>query len=296
MKLLIKTCLTPTILCSELKVKQYKELLKTTYGEEPNIQIFLETLWDILAELTGKQKIFFKQINIIDLLLVVLQIRIASQGDACDIILTHEGKKANVEMKLDCCIEDIQHTFCCNLEQTISYNGVDIIIGCPSSERLLETTEEDYLHYIKEARFTLNGETAHVNIEHNTRAKQIFEQLPPHISMRIFKYVTDFNTIASELNLLDRYGCIEQTINFMPSLESLMWFTKLLFSESLEGFYNNVFYLSYLGHMNAEYIENCTPGEYLLFTQTLQNNLNTNNQTDSSSPTEEQFQDEVGEP
>ena len=56
-----------------------------------------------------------------------------------------------------------------------------------------------------------------------------------------------------------------------------------MFNEPLDVFYDNVFYLSYLGHLTVSDIHNMSPGEYTYFVRRLeQTNGNQNSNSDSS--------------
>ena len=67
MKFLIKLS-KESILCTELLIKDYKNILKSSYGEESEIDVFLfvETLCEIFSNVSGKETSYFKKLSIFD--------------------------------------------------------------------------------------------------------------------------------------------------------------------------------------------------------------------------------------
>lgn len=261
-----------TLVCSELKVKDYKELLKCSYGDNPDPLIFIETVCDILSVTTNKPSEYFKKLNVIDFFGLLLDVRINSQGTICKVVLTKEEKKANLSLRVDYIKEDLATLFQ-SLTTVIEHNGIEILLECPSVERLLQPAEEEYLYFIKGSYIKKEDEKKFVGITTNEQAGLLFEKLPPKVSLQIIKAFEKFIETVTKVNFLSRYGIKDQTLVFIPSLDSLIWFIKLLFSESLNVFYDNLFYLAHLGYMEASYIENSFVGEYNYFVGCLRKSL-----------------------
>ena len=68
MKFVVETT-TAKILCSELTIEHYKELLKCSFGDEPDIYTFCETICEVFANLTNKPIEYFYNLNLLDLML-----------------------------------------------------------------------------------------------------------------------------------------------------------------------------------------------------------------------------------
>lgn len=268
-----------TLVCSELQVKHYKELLKCSFGDEPNKLIFVETICDICSALTNKPATYFKKISITDLFCLILDIRINSIGDICKIVVTKDEKQMNLDLRLDCIQEEIKTIYSLFDNSSITFNNFEIILEYPSVERLLQETEEEYLYFINKIHLNLNNQFIHLN---NKEVQLLFDKIPPNVSLKIIKTFESVINQISNKNFLSRYGINTQQLTFFPSLDSLIWFTKLIFSESLETFYDNLFYLSHLGHLNAEYVENSVVGEYNYFITCLQKVLAVKNNTQQS--------------
>jgi len=261
-----------SVVCSELKVKDYKEILKCTLGDEPDQNIFIETICEVLERTTNKTADFFKNLSVIDLFILLLDLRINSQGDVCKVVVTKDEKQMNLELQLEDLKKEMLEFSKQALNSEIEQDNLKIIFSSPSSTRLLETTEEEYLYFIKEVYFKKLNKR--ILVETNEQARLLFDVLVPKTSLKIIEQFNETIKKFSEYNFLKKYKGVEQKLSFLPSLSSLIWFTKLLFNEPLEALYNNIFYLAHLGHIDANYIENCSSGEYLLFTKILERTLN----------------------
>lgn len=268
MKFVINT-LTEKFLCSELKVKEYKELLKCTFGETPDKQIFCETLCEVLNKITGLSDQRLKEMSVVDVLLMVLQIKINCQGNIVNVIVTKDEKQMTLTLDLNYVISSIQELYNSLRFTEINVQNIKILLKIPSLARLLDFQDEEYLCFFDKA--IINDKELIINT--NSEASLLFDKLPPAVSLEILNRIQAFGIECNKTNFLDKYQ-VSESLSFFPSLESLLWYTKLIFHESLDTFYSNLFYLSYTGHINLDYIENLTPGEYLFMTKKLEAALN----------------------
>jgi len=247
--------LTNTFVCSELSVKDYKEILKSTYGDEPNKKTFVTTISEILSTITSKSPEYILNINIVDVFLLLLNVRINSQGESCSIAITKDKKKINLELNFVHIFNDIKEWFGPFLNKSISFEKIQVTFDAPSLNLLLDKEEDEILYFIKGCKI-LGLHDKLLTPSCIKESKMLFESLPPKLVSDIY---THHNSFAKEIfnkNLLSRYPLIgtEQKLMFSPSLDSLIWFTKLMFNEPLDGFYDNLFYLTNLGHFSTDYI------------------------------------------
>ncbi len=270
-----------TLICTELIVKDYKEILKCSYGEEPNKKIFVETICEILGRIVQKPATFIRTLNIIDVFCLLLDIRFNSLG-ACNVTLTQNEQKYNLELNLGYIKEETEQLFS-KLSTTIEHNGIEIVFECPSVERLLQSTKEDYLTYIKGSYVTKNDVRKFISINTNEQAELLFDKISPKISLEIIQKFNTFVETITGMNFLSRYGFKDQRLVFVPSLDSLIWFTKLMFNEDLSSLYENIFYLGYTGRMSAEYVENAAVGEYNYYIALLRQVVAAKNSSNASS-------------
>lgn len=277
-----------TLICSELQVKDYKQILKCTFGDTPDKTIFIETVCRIFSKLTDRPLDYIKQLNIIDFFCLLLDIRANSLGN-CSLVLTQNEQKFNLELDLIKVKQETSSLFE-QLATTIKHSNLEVSFECPSIERLMQNTKEDYLSYIKGSCITKKRKKCFATITTNEQAEMFFDALPPKISLEIIDNFNKFVEKITKMNYLSRYGFYEQQLIFLPSIDSLLWFAKLLFNEPLSSLYDNLFYLSYSGKMNAEYVESLSVGEYNYFVGLLRQVLASKN-----SPGENKQEENFGE-
>jgi len=92
--------------------------------------------------------------------------------------------------------------------------------------------------------------------------------------------ITNFYNIAKFINsqnAFDRYKInTTEKLRFVPNSTSFIWFVKLMYGDSLDSIYNNIFMLSKYANMSPEYLESCTPGEYMFFVKRLEEDFKSN--------------------
>ena len=256
-----------TLVCSELQVKYYKDLLKCCYGDNPDSLVFIATVCDVFSSIANKPPEFFKKLSVIDFFCLLLDVRINSQGNACGAVITKDDKKMNLELRLDHIRDELKQA---SSSSFVEQDNISILIDYPCVERLLEPSSEEYLRYIKGVFVNkpalLDGVSSHfVDISTNKHAEMFFDKLPPRTSLQIIEKADQAFKSLIEINFLSRYGVKDQHLAFLPTLESLIWFAKLMLNEPLDVLYNNIFYLAQMGNMSADYIENSIVGEYNFF-------------------------------
>jgi hypothetical protein len=268
------------ISCEELTVSLYKDLLKSIYGDEPVIQVFIQTVSNILSSLTDKPLSFFENLSVMDLMSCLLQLRMNSLGDRVIVSLNLDDAKRSLELRLDWVNEEILDFNKSNVKNTIKVGTIEVEIDSPSPIRLIEKISDEYLYFVKSIKI----DDKILVIETNDEAKNITERLPIKVTFAIIEHFEKIIKEIKSLNFLKRYKITEHNLGFIPSNDSLLWFTKLIFNESLESFYDNIFYLAKLANIPPSYTESCSVGEYFVYTGTLQRTLAQQNseQQDSS--------------
>lgn len=272
-----------TISFSELTVRDYKNFLKETYGDDLNPNHFMDVVYNLLQKLTEKPLIYIKNLSVIDLLCLLIEVRINSVGDTCDIIIkTNKANPIKVQLNLDGLKEDLM-ILDQYVSKVISLENVILGFKCPSIERINSSTEE-YLSFIHKVII----KDKELLVTTNDQAELIFNSLPPKMSLEIIDVYKQLVNVFSEFNLLERYSIVDQTINFLPAADHLMWLVKLLFGEPLQTFYDTFFHMCYTGHMDATYLEQLTVGEYKYFISCLLKAIaNSNQSSEEQAPSEE---------
>lgn len=296
MKLKSELC-TQTVLFKEPSLKHYKYLLKSLYGETPSPDTFVETIIDIAANITDNPPSYFRNLNVVDFFLFLIDWRMLILGKDSSVIVKQDDKEMKLSLDLDLLKADIINAFKPFINRQIQLNeNITINFNCPSFSRLCDAssqaTDEDYLLFIKSAIVKNNNQFHTIEIETVKQAEDLFNKLLPSLSVQIIDHYTDFVNACANLNLLSRYKLkSNQTLTFTPSIETVIWLCQLFFNESLSSIYDNLFYLSYYGKLDLNYIENGTVGEYVYFTNMLKNMISNKN----SAPQQQSFnpEDEV---
>lgn len=263
------------IFLSELTVSLYKEILKSTYGEDYDTKGFLQTISTLFSKLTKKPSSYFlTDISIFDLFYLLIESRIQSMGN--NISLSVNNTKNNKPSTLSFNLEHIKteiKLFCqTNSNIKITGNEFCLIFNIPSVDRLKENTDNEYLYFLKSLSVTNSNKCATSIVPDVASAELILNKIS---AKKLKEFENTFENYISanlQMNFLKRYG-VNEVLRFIPSIDHLIWFTKLIFSEPLDVFYHNVFCLSKYANLNPLYIEQCTPGEYLYFIKTLQASL-----------------------
>jgi hypothetical protein len=264
---------------SEMKVSHYKDLLKCTFGDEPSTESFIETFYDILAEMGTKEREFYKNLSIYTLFQILTELRLQAFGNECIVRVSKDNTNCSLHLDLVSLLQDIKAVIGQFEESAISDDGISVCFSTPTVVRLSDKVEEEYICFIKSV--TVKDKT--ILIEDNETAKMLIDNLTPKLGLKVIDHYNDFVSSLTKYNLLERYGITDQKLIFVPTLENLLWYCKLYFSEPLDTFYENLFFLSHHGKIEASYIETCTPGEYIFLAKKLAATLkerNSNNDED----------------
>ena len=156
-----------------------------------------------------------------------------------------------------------------NFPCIVSEQSIELELSLPSINRL--TLTDDVESYLKSCRINDQAMCITTNKQATIILNKLSAKLVSSITAQKQNLINNFksvNHLASYENFSQHY------LGFDFSLANFIWFCKLFFNESLEVLYDNLFYLSYLGHFDLKYIEeHCSPGEYLYFIKKLNNTL-----------------------
>lgn len=257
-----------TVLCKELSLKDYKELLKASYGDDPDLSLFCRTLHDVYTNLLPQK--FVEELTILDGLLVLIQIRIASLGDVASIALKNVDVATTIELNLNWLLEDLQEFESQWKDKLFEVrNNIHLAVGIPYFTKDLEQMEskgDDSTLFLKRLVEIAEDGTYLQTLKRKDLLKKVFDTMPVKTTAGIFKLINDCVAQASSINTLNRYNIdSEAKLSFIPHPTTLLWYTKILFNEQLETFYDNIFNLIHHSHFDGAFLDTCTPGEYKYF-------------------------------
>jgi hypothetical protein len=282
------------LLFSELTVQDYKKLLKTSYGDNPNLNNFIATLTEVFSNVSNKSKEYFYNLDILTIFLFLIDLRIQTFGETCEILLKPKQatnfKKTTISLNLNS-IKNELLKFQSNYKiVNLLDDKIKIVLNPPTILGLL-SKKYNYFDFIKKIEIfneTING---YNTFETKSNLKEIFDEIPAKYSFVVIKEYNEFINKLTSINFLERYKISDTKLTFIPDFQTLIWYFKLFFNESLEGFYQNLFYLTYLGHFNLQYIETCAVGEYLWFVRKLEGTLSTKQSFNNTQQSVDTFDD-----
>jgi hypothetical protein len=259
-----------TLYCSELQLREYKEILKCTYGEDIDKASFVRTVSEILARVASEHKTFFlNEIGIVDVFRLLIKIRSISLGNEIQIKLG-ENRSASIDIdKLD---EIIQPKLKKYEGLSITQSNTELVFASPSlGKSLNETTNGSHL-FLKRVTLHHNKTKQTFNINTTDEASLLLNKITAKHLIQFENAFQDYTDTINSINFIEHIST-ELILPFIPTLDNLIWYTKFLFNEPLETLYNNIFYLAKLGNMSPEYMEKCSPGEYIYFSKQLEQSI-----------------------
>lgn len=258
--------------CKELKVKHHKLILKSLFGDTPDYESVFYNINNVLAELSNLTFEEINKFNIIDYFLLLFEIRSLSIGSKIAAETTGEKViKLTLDINKFCdCLKNINildlllpetiddYTFSYKLPTIFDIVNIDI-----------SSQETIYNLFVK----SLAVKDTYIDFTQCDSATsiKILESLPARITFNLNKRSQSIITKFNDINLLSYLpGLKDKQLMFNFNIDNLGTILKLLFGEQLLTLYVNIFNLCRIGNLTPEYIENCTPGEYILFTKKIE--------------------------
>lgn len=259
------------IIYNELKVRHLKILLKCLTSNSPDPILLFNNLDNILTEITNLSIDEIKSLNFLEYFILVLQIRSTSMGG---IIFAETNTDPPIKLQIN--IEKI-------IEQLKEINNTilkietvqDFIIRykLPTIDEIIKLNNsiiDNHDSLFLQGFFYQNN---NINFKSLTKEEQktILDNLPAKISQTLFKNTKEIIDTFSGINLL---SYLPQTENiclyFNFNIQNLILLIELLFEMSLLSLYENYLVLCKVSNLTPEFIEESTPGEYILYIKKLQ--------------------------
>jgi hypothetical protein len=278
------------IFYNELKVKHLKTIYKTLVGENLDYNIVFLNFKNILKEITSLKEKEIQKLTFLDYFLLLLEIRCTSIGN---LIYTQSLEKANTKIEIN--INKFTTTLLDFKDKTNDYffnnvNNIQIYYTLPSIDDIFnkKVTDQFYTNFLK--KIVINNTNIELTDITEDAKNKILEQLPAKVTSQIFKTISSIVDKLNSINLLSSINGLEdKVLYFNLDIENLISVIKILFGEQLLTLYENIFMLSKIGNLPPEYIENCTPGEYILFVKKLDAFINQNNSHNNDFVPDEAF-------
>jgi hypothetical protein len=285
------------IFYKELKVNHLKIIYKTLLGDEPDAELVFVNFNNILKDLTSYSEDELNQLDFITYFILLLEIRCTSIGNT---IITDLPDKVNTSVEINI------HKFIDILKEIITTNNVffkeefkDIAITYryPCIKDILKinnsTTFDSFYPGLVD---TIQVKDTIIDFKKINKSDYttILNQLPAKITSVIIKKAYSIVEQFNKVNLLQNtFGLEDKHLYFNFNIKNLISILKLVFGNQLLSLYDNILALAKVGNMSPEYIENCTPGEYILFTKRLEQLNSQQNKQSQETPIQSDIADDL---
>ena len=281
------------ILYKELRVKHLKVIYKTLLGDMPDPKIVFTNFNNILKEVTFLTEDEIFELNFIEYFLLLTELRITSIGDT---IFGQLENNTTVDFNLNRIKSQLQDNLNKFNNKLYQHDNITVVTSLPTINEILtiKNVNTFYGCFIKQIK--IHDTVTYLGGLSLDEKNKIFEQLPAKISSFIIKDVIANIEYFNTVNLVSYFTAIQNiTLAFNYNINNLVMYLKFLFGDGLLPLYENIFGLCKIGNFTPEYIENCTPGEYLLFVKKLEQ-LNAQTKSQSNNTNENFVQDDFDLP
>lgn len=256
----------------ELKIAQHKQILKCFVGEKIAPDILIDNLNSVILENTFLSEKDINELSYIDYFLLVLYMRYTSIGDLIFAEI-NTGQKTKLEISISKVIDTFNEFIKQEIYQPTSYKNLEVYYTAPTIKSLCKlqdkaTQKNFYIYFLKTLK--VNNQTFDIIDLPDTDIEIVLNSLPVKATTQIIKQATDIASKLNAFNILNYLPGVEQKICLNLNIENFCMLVRLLFGGDLLGLYENIFALCKYGNFSPEYIEQCTPGEYLFFTKKLE--------------------------
>lgn len=257
---------------TELKVKHLKTLYKCLISDNPAPETLLLNLNNICKKITNLSKKEINSLNFIDYFLFLLELRCTSIGNT---VFAEFSNIQNTKIEINL-INFINKIKFVKYNELLKKSKIDnIIVGykLPSVEEIITLNKNkdinSFYHFFI-SYITLKNKTIYLTNLSSFEILSLLKQLPAKVTSFIIKRVS---TIINKINInlfAEINGLQEKNLFFNFNILNLIYVLKFIFGEQLMSLYDNIFALCKVGNFSPEYIENCSPGEYIVFVKRLE--------------------------
>lgn len=251
----------------EASFDSYKSFIKLCYHSD-QVDFFLQNLLYFIQSHTDATYESLLTLNSLEIMSILLEVRILSLGHAINM---------SVNVSSDETVRNIAYTKSASkLQSDISTQiNTEMIVINDLKIRLKMPFVQSY----KDTLYTYNfiDYVEYNNIKYtfiHTLEEEMFYTLPAYsryiLNKAVHKYIEDFKRIM----IVEIEGSVEDNtrsimISLSPTYEFFVYFIKLILNNNLITLHENSFRLSQFANIDLNYINECSPGEALLYMKLL---------------------------
>lgn len=264
------------VLYNELKVKHLKIILKCLTGETPDPILLFNNLDNILFEITNLSINEIKSLNFLEYFILLFKIRSISMGGTI-FAETNTDPQVKLQISIEKIIKILEE-----IDNTVlkieTVQDFIIRYKLPTIDEIIkfnnDIIDNPFLYGFYFKNNNLNFKDLAVKEQ-----KTILDNLPAKINQTIFKNTKEIINTFNSINLLSYLPQTENvSLPFNFNVRNLILIVELLFEMSLLSLYENYLVLCKISNLTPEFIEESTPGEYILYVKKLQELTSNKNQ------------------
>ena len=274
---------------TELTVKELKVVLKYLLSITTAHNIVIDAFTELFLQKTDLTREDIENFNFIEFFLLLFHLKCTGSSCIIKVETTVNDKKASFNLNIRSFIERLNAIDVKELVlQDHLKNGIVVEYTLPSIKEVFEQDAQNLPCCFIKSISMPDTETIHVKHFTSNEKKLLYNSLPIHVALAVKKRANQVVNYFNEINFLDYLW--EDTINLLFNFNktNLILLIKLLFNDNLLTLHENQFMLARHGNIPIDYIENCTPGEYMFYIEFLNRALNPKKDTSSN-----QFNDEM---
>lgn len=224
------------VIYKELKLKHYKTLLKCLIGNQIDVSNLLLNINNILQDITNLTLDEILNLTLLEYLLLLTEIRITSIGSTIFAVSKSSKHTFNIEIPLNKTLDEIKN--CINNYEPLFFRNLNFVI--PLVKDIVNKKEFLYI-------------------------KEDVTNLPVRYLKDINQGNKKFNSYFQQYYFFNLPTNKQYSLKLSVNLKEFIELIKILYNENLISIYDNIYYLSKLCNFSAEYLENCTYGEFKIF-------------------------------
>ncbi len=257
------------VVFQELKFKDYRNLLKCFLGDEINSELIFTNINSILHNTCTLTNNEILNLNFIDYLILILNIRAVSLGNIVQLYAeSSTGQQLRIDLNLVNIINILLQNFSIDNLIPIEYNDIETVLRIPTVTDILEfennklTINTFFINSIKIKKQDINYQ----QLSYNDKDK-VIKSLPIKLILKIDTQIESFLQKLSSINLLENLlnKDFDKELSLGFNTQILAFIIKLTFNNDLNNIYSNLFALSKGANLSCEFLDSCSPGEFNIF-------------------------------
>jgi hypothetical protein len=270
---------------AEFTLKEYKTVLKSLISIEHSPEIFIDTVQELISLKTNISSKELQQLSFINFFVLLMHLKCTSSSSIIEIQTEINNKKTNIHLNI---VDFIEYLNAVNINQILEKDYIDnvsVTYRIPTIKEVLSLNQQDLIcNFISNVSITNKLNLLFTEFSLQER-KETYDSLPLKIAINIKKRA---DNIINYFNNIDLLTCIPELLGeinlfFNFNKNNLITLIKLIYGEDLKAIYENQFLLAKYGNVSVEYLDTCTLGEYNIFVNLLNKDINSKKDTSNSS-------------